>query len=104
MNLQPHPDKLRADAAESALMSSSALDSERRDFFAKIGDHLTTLTSELERDAGPGVLDRRHLRADAAECGLISSLATDSQKRAFFVKIGHHLTALASELEYIAAK
>jgi len=47
MNLQPHPDKLRADAAESALMSSSALDSERRDFFAKIGDHLTTLTSEL---------------------------------------------------------
>jgi hypothetical protein len=39
------------------------------------------------------------LRADAAECALISSLATDSQKRVFFEKVGGHLTDLVSEIE-----
>lgn len=39
------------------------------------------------------------LRADAAECVLISSLATDSQKRVFFEKLAAHLTDLASEIE-----
>jgi hypothetical protein len=39
------------------------------------------------------------LRADAAECIMISSLATDSQKRVFFEKLAAHLTELASEVE-----
>ncbi len=39
------------------------------------------------------------LRADAAECAVISSLATDAQKRAFFEKLGAHLSDLASEIE-----
>lgn len=48
----------------------------------------------------PGIrlkIDR--LRADAAECVMISSLATDSQKRVFFEKLSAHLTDLASEIE-----
>jgi hypothetical protein len=48
MNLQPHLDELRSDAAERGSISSSATDSQKRDFFAKIGDHLTALVSELE--------------------------------------------------------
>lgn len=39
------------------------------------------------------------LRADAAECVVISSLATDSQKRVFFEKLSVHLVDLASEIE-----
>jgi hypothetical protein len=39
------------------------------------------------------------LRADAAECIMISSLATDSQKRVFFEKLAAHLADLASEVE-----
>jgi|SRR5579883_96175 hypothetical protein len=44
-------------------------------------------------------LQLNKLRADAAECAVISRLATDAQKRAFFEKLGAHLSDLASEIE-----
>ena len=39
------------------------------------------------------------LRCDAEECRLISSLATDPQKKELFTRLAKHLTALASEVE-----
>jgi hypothetical protein len=39
------------------------------------------------------------LRADAAECTLISDLATDVKKRELFVRLADHLKALAAEVE-----
>jgi hypothetical protein len=39
------------------------------------------------------------LRSDAAECALISDLATDKDKRELFAKLSAHLTALAKEVE-----
>ena len=39
------------------------------------------------------------LRADAAECTLISDLATDPQKRELFARLAKHLSVLASEVE-----
>jgi hypothetical protein len=45
------------------------------------------------------------LRVDAAECKLISDLATDLQKRELFARLADHLSVLAYELEQaIAAK
>jgi hypothetical protein len=39
------------------------------------------------------------LRTDAAECALISDLATDINKRELFARLSQHLTVLASEVE-----
>lgn len=39
------------------------------------------------------------LRKDAAECRLISDLATDAQKREQFAKLADHYDVLASEIE-----
>jgi hypothetical protein len=41
------------------------------------------------------------LRADAAECAVISGLATDKQKRELFAKLGAHLAVLADEVERV---
>ena len=39
------------------------------------------------------------LRTDAAECKLISDLATDPVKRELFTRLAAHLTTLAGEVE-----
>ena len=39
------------------------------------------------------------LRKDAAECELMSNLATDLQKRELFKKLAEHLATLATEVE-----
>jgi hypothetical protein len=39
------------------------------------------------------------LRADAAECRLISDLATDPAKRQMFDRLALHLTSLADQVE-----
>jgi hypothetical protein len=39
------------------------------------------------------------LRRDAAECKLISDLATDKAKRELFEKLAEHYAVLASEVE-----
>ena len=39
------------------------------------------------------------LRRDAAECKLISDLATDKQKRALFDRLAAHLSSLADQVE-----
>ena len=39
------------------------------------------------------------LRKDAAECALISGLATDKMKRDLFARLSRHLTVLAEEVE-----
>ena len=44
------------------------------------------------------------LRSDAAECGLISNLATNQEKRELFARLAEHLTVLASEVERAIAK
>ena len=40
------------------------------------------------------------LRSDAAECSVISNLATDSKKRELFARLAAHLSALADEVEH----
>jgi hypothetical protein len=44
------------------------------------------------------------LRSDAAECALISNLATNPEKRELFARLAEHLTVLASEVERAIAK
>jgi len=44
------------------------------------------------------------LRADAAECQLISDLATDPQKRQLFAKLAQHHLTLAQEVERAIAE
>jgi hypothetical protein len=39
------------------------------------------------------------LRTDAAECGLIRDLATETAKRELFDRLARHLTTLADEVE-----
>jgi hypothetical protein len=43
----------------------------------------------------------KKLRADAAECKLISDLATDDQKRELFARLAEHLSVLADEIETV---
>ena len=45
---------------------------------------------------------RKHLeklRTDAAECAMISGLATDKAKRELFATLSQHLTVLAEQVE-----
>jgi hypothetical protein len=42
---------------------------------------------------------REKLLKDAAECELISRLATDKEKRELFARVAEHLKTLAVELE-----
>jgi hypothetical protein len=44
------------------------------------------------------------LRSDAAECALISNLATNQEKKELFARLAAHLTVLASEVERAIAK
>jgi hypothetical protein len=44
------------------------------------------------------------LRTDAAECLLISNLATDKAKQALFARLSEHLTSLATEVERAIAE
>lgn len=39
------------------------------------------------------------LRTDAAECAMISGLATDKMKRDLFARLSEHLSGLAEEVE-----
>ena len=43
----------------------------------------------------------KKLRANAAECKLISDLATDGEKRELFARLGEHLSILADEIEAV---
>jgi hypothetical protein len=48
---------------------------------------------------------RKHLeklRADSAECAMISGLAADKMKRDLFARLSRHLTVLADEVEKAA--
>jgi hypothetical protein len=44
------------------------------------------------------------LRTDAAECLLISNLATDKDKQALFARLAEHLSNLALEVEQAIAR
>ena len=46
---QQHLEKLRTDAAECAMICGLATDNEKRDLFAKLSAHLTTLADEIGR-------------------------------------------------------
>jgi hypothetical protein len=48
-DMQAHLEKLRPDAAESALISNLATNQEKRELFAPPAEHLTVLASEVER-------------------------------------------------------
>lgn len=45
-------EKLRADAAECALIRDLATDTKKRELFAKLAEHLDVLASEVERALG----------------------------------------------------
>ena len=48
-DMKVHLEKLRADAAECALIRDLATDKEKRDLFAKLSADLTALAAEVER-------------------------------------------------------
>jgi hypothetical protein len=47
-DMKTHLEKLRADAAECALIRDLATDPEKRALFTRLADHLATLASEVE--------------------------------------------------------
>jgi hypothetical protein len=48
-DMQASLEKLRTDAAEAALIRDLATDSNKRELFARLATHLTTLATEVER-------------------------------------------------------
>ena len=48
-DMQVQLEKLRADAAECALIRDLATDPKKRDLFTRLADHLMVLASEVER-------------------------------------------------------
>ncbi len=52
-------EKLRADAAEAAVMRDLAIDSAKRELFARLAVHLATLASEVERAIAPRPADEK---------------------------------------------
>ena len=48
-NMQASLDKLRAEAAEAAIIRDLATDSHKREVFTKLAEHLSTLALEIER-------------------------------------------------------
>jgi hypothetical protein len=47
-DMRVHLEKLRADAAECALIRDLATDIKKRELFARLADHLSLLASEVE--------------------------------------------------------
>jgi hypothetical protein len=47
-DMKAHLEKLRADAAECALIRDLATDPEKRALFTRLADHLSRLASEVE--------------------------------------------------------
>jgi hypothetical protein len=47
-DMQAHLDKLRADAAECALIRDLATDPHKRALFTRLAEHLATLANEVE--------------------------------------------------------
>ena len=48
-NMQASLERLRADAAEAALIRDLATDSRKRELFTRIANHFATLSAEVER-------------------------------------------------------
>lgn len=48
-DMQAQAEKLRTDAAECALIRHLAIDSKKRELFARLADHLSVLATEVER-------------------------------------------------------
>ncbi|MGJ4953830.1 hypothetical protein [Bradyrhizobium sp. HKCCYLS20291] len=49
--LMTQPEKLRADAAECALIRDLATDRDKRELFARLAEHLSMLATEVEHVA-----------------------------------------------------
>jgi len=47
-DMKAHLEKLRADAAECALIRDLATDPDKRELFTRLTEHLTTLAREIE--------------------------------------------------------
>ena len=47
-DMKGHLEKLRADAAECALIRDLATDPDKRELFTRLAEHLTTLAREIE--------------------------------------------------------
>jgi hypothetical protein len=48
-DMRKHLERLRTDAAECETVSQVSTDSTKRDLFARLAAHLTTLANEVER-------------------------------------------------------
>lgn len=49
IDMQASLEKLRADAADAALIRDSSTDSAKRELFDRLSAHMTTLATEVER-------------------------------------------------------
>jgi hypothetical protein len=48
-DMEKHLEKLRTDAAECAIISGLATAKDKRELFARLSEHLTTLADQVER-------------------------------------------------------
>jgi hypothetical protein len=53
-DMKAHLEKLRADAAECALIRDLATDTKKRELFTRLAEHLQVLASEVERAIAAG--------------------------------------------------
>jgi hypothetical protein len=59
INMKASLEKLRADAAEAALIRDLATDSIKRELFARLAMHLATLAKEVERAIAMRLADEK---------------------------------------------
>jgi len=58
-DMQASLEKLRADAAEAALIRDLATDRHKRELFTRLADHLTRLAAEVERAIATSPLQKK---------------------------------------------
>ncbi|KRR14659.1 hypothetical protein CQ12_11055 [Bradyrhizobium jicamae] len=58
-DMQASLEKLRADAAEAALIRDLATDSHKRELFTRLADHLARLAVEVERAIATSPLQKK---------------------------------------------
>ncbi|BAM90776.1 conserved hypothetical protein [Bradyrhizobium oligotrophicum S58] len=76
--LMTQPDKLRADAAECALIRDLATDRDKRELFARLAEHLSTLAVEVERRPHAGLQPQLSDNGNSRQAGVVADAGTSA--------------------------
>ena len=70
-DMKSHREKLRADAAECALIRDLATDPQKRMLFTRLADHLSTLAGEVEAAIAASRVARQAFKAAISSSGAL---------------------------------